>query len=192
MTHVVLLKPGFIVRDQHGNVLDASSSVTLVKSNILIIVDSGKRGEESMIRDALSKVGLHAEDIDLVVNTHSHEDHTGNNAMFSRAEIASSLSGSSVGDYIGKGVRIMRTAGHTMDSISVVAENVSSSLGTVVMAGDAIPTHNNFVKFVPPAIHVDREQAIESMRRIIMLARTVVPGHGQAFLIPEGLEVDLW
>jgi hypothetical protein len=88
-----------------------------------------------------------------------------------------------------------------MDSISVVietnpkplqmktketeAETELESNGScvIVIAGDALPTLGNFLKTVPPALHVDRDLAIASMQRIMALAEFVVPGHDFAFSI---------
>jgi glyoxylase-like metal-dependent hydrolase (beta-lactamase superfamily II) len=60
----------------------------------------------------------------------------------------------------------------------VVAE---TRVGTWVMAGDALPTADNYVAWVPPGINYDTEVALESMRHIVELADTIVPGHGPPF-----------
>jgi glyoxylase-like metal-dependent hydrolase (beta-lactamase superfamily II) len=53
----------------------------------------------------------------------------------------------------------------------------------IVIAGDALPTFGNFQKKVPPALHVDRDQAVASMQRIVALADFVIPGHDFPFSI---------
>jgi len=79
---VFLLKAGSILRDESGEVLDARSSVTLIISGKRkIIVDTGQEGEAAQIKKALARLQLSPEDVDCVVNTHSHPDHCGNNHL---------------------------------------------------------------------------------------------------------------
>ncbi len=198
MTSVILLKPGFIARDESGAILDARSSVALVTSDLKrIIVDTGLTGEERLIKEALAENGIFPEEIDIIVNTHSHPDHCGNNYLFSNAELLHP----SDGETIAPGVRAIDTPGHTMDSISVIvdmAPNIRRSFEnnektmkrrqakavSLALPGDALPTFNNFIKNVPPAIHVSRELAISSMAKIISIAELVIPGHDLPFSIP--------
>ena len=194
----VLLKPGHLERDEDGEILDARSSVTLILAGTRkIVVDTGLEDERKMIIDRLAKLGLSPEDVDLVINTHGHPDHCGNNAIFTGAR---ALSGEergggrieglredtergvlTEGDVVAPGVWIMATPGHTLDSISVVCE----STRRIVMAGDALPLMGNFLKWVPPRSHVDRELALKSMARIVKVADLVVPGHDSPFLVRE-------
>ncbi|MDM7912113.1 MAG: MBL fold metallo-hydrolase [Methanotrichaceae archaeon] len=196
MPRVSVLKPGSLIRDELGNLLDARSSVTLVTSGSRkIIVDTGLEGEEELIIEALARRGLRPEDIDTVINTHSHPDHCGNNRLFSQAVLRSP----SKGETIASGVFAIATPGHTLDSISVVVEaservemeEMIETAKVIVIAGDALPTLNNFLKWVPPALHVDRSLAVSSMSRIIEIADIVVPGHDKPFSVAEGKYIQL-
>jgi len=176
MPAVFLLKPGSIERDECGRILDARSSVTLVMGGRQrIVVDSGQRGEEKPICKALAKLGIKPEEIDCIVNTHSHPDHCGNNHLFTHAKVLAAKEG----DIIAPGVCILATPGHSLDSISVVIETEM----VIVIAGDALPTLGNLQKKVPPALYVDRDLAVVSMQRIMALADFVVPGHDFPFSI---------
>ena len=181
MPSVFLIKPGSIQRDEQGRILDARSSVTLIISGRhRIIVDSGQSGEEHRILKALAGLGMGAEEIDLIVNTHSHPDHCGNNHLFSRARLLAPEEG----DIIATGVSIMATPGHSLDSISLAVEaNAKAADMKIIIAGDALPTFGNFQKNVPPALHVDRALAEASLQRIVALADIVVPGHDFPFSI---------
>jgi len=182
MPAVFLVKPGSIERDEYGRILDARSSVTLIiRGQHMIIVDSGLYGEEELIRRELAKLGIEPEEIKSIVNTHSDADHCGNNHLFSHAKILIAKEG----EVIAPGVWIMATPGHSIDSISVVVETdtATSQLKTIVISGDALPTFGNFIKNVPPALHVDRDLAIASMQRIIAISDIVVPGHDFPFSI---------
>jgi glyoxylase-like metal-dependent hydrolase (beta-lactamase superfamily II) len=175
---VHLLKPGRVLRDESGKILDARSSVTLViQESKKIVVDTGLFGEERIIIDALARLELRPEDIDAVVNTHSHPDHCGNNHIFVESEILDPKEG----EIITPGLWIMETPGHSRDSISVVVE--ASKI--VIVAGDALPTFDNFLKNVPPALHIDKDLAISSMERITSHAEVVVPGHDRPFSIRD-------
>jgi glyoxylase-like metal-dependent hydrolase (beta-lactamase superfamily II) len=186
MPSISVLKPGSLIRDSEGNLLDARSSVTLVTAGSMkIIVDTGIQGEEGRIIKALSIRGLEPEDIDTVINTHSHLDHCGNNYLFTGARHLKPVEG----ETIAPGVQAIATPGHTIDSISVVVD--SESWGVIVIAGDALPTFNNFLKNVPPALHVDRDLAVSCMARIIEMANIIIPGHDEPFSVVERKYIQL-
>jgi len=190
MPAVFLLKPGSIERDKCGRILDARSSVTIIIiGQQKIIVDSGLKGEEEQIQMALAKLGIKPEEIDGIVNTHSHSDHCGNNHLFFRAKVLSAKEG----DIIAPGVWVLATPGHSMDSISVAVETKTKALQmrTIVIAGDALPTLGNLQKNVPPAFHVDHDLAVASMQRIMALADYVIPGHDFPFSIRKKAYVPL-
>ncbi len=184
MPEVYLLKPGSMRKDESGQILDARSSVSLIVSDTKkIIVDTGLKGEETQILEALARLGLGPEDIDMIVNTHSHPDHCGNNNIFPKARILSPKDG----EMIAPGVFVIETPGHSLDSISIVVK----SFEIVVMAGDALPTFGNFQKNVPPAVLVDRTSAMASITKIASLAEVVVPGHDLPFSIRKRKYIQL-
>lgn len=182
---IVLVKPGSLKRDEAGNILYASSSVTLILSDRVLVVDTGSADERDMVFDGLRRAGASPDDIEIVVNTHLHEDHTGSNDLFRNADVLSYYTGLREGCVLAQGVRVIETPGHTLDSISVLCS------GDIVIAGDALPTADNYIKDLPPRIHVDRALAMKSMHRIAGIAKIVVPGHGMPFSIPDGRDVVL-
>lgn len=194
LPRVYLLKPGSILRDQAGNILDARSSVTLIESERgRIIVDSGQEGDGEEILLALADLGLEGLDIDIIVNTHSHPDHCANNHLFSQAMVIFPVDG----ELIAPGVRALATPGHSPDSISLVVDSAIHPTGgngiaqgtrRVVIAGDALPTLGNFQKRVPPALHYDRALAVASMDKIIAIADMVIPGHDRPFSVQEEMQ----
>lgn len=179
--------------------MDARSSVTLVISGSKkMVVDTGLIGEDKQITEALAKIGLKPEDISILVNTHSHPDHCGNNYLFSNAELLHPRDC----EIIAPGIRVIETPGHTLDSISVIVETAvnaasyeqsykpavngyQAKTSLLALPGDALPTFNNFVKNVPPALHVSLDLAISSMAKIIDIAELVIPGHDMPFSILE-------
>ncbi len=191
LPRIYLLKPGSILRDRAGNILDARSSVTLILTEReRIIVDTGQEGDGELILKALNRMDLDGADIDFIVNTHSHPDHCSNNHLFFRAKIISPTDG----ELVAPGVQALATPGHSPDSISVVVDAASHmpeeerepASRRVVIAGDALPTSGNFQKRVPPALHYDRALAVASMDKIIAIADLVIPGHDRPFSVREG------
>lgn len=65
----------------------SSSCTLLTRASHRIVIDTGLSLREGELVAALAARGLTPGDIDLVVNTHLHVDHCGNNALFSRADI---------------------------------------------------------------------------------------------------------
>lgn len=192
LPRVFLLKAGSIERDLAGIILDARSSVTLIKTERgWIIVDTGQVGDEEEILKALADLGLEGSDIDIIVNTHSHPDHCANNRLFSRAMKMYPNDG----EEIAPGVRVLATPGHSPDSISVLVDaaiqqgdGMAPTSRRVVIAGDALPTLGNFQKRVPPAVHYDRALAVASMNKIIEMADMVIPGHDRPFSVREEMQ----
>ena len=192
LPRVFLLKAGSIERDLAGIILDARSSVTLIKTERgWIIVDTGQVGDEEEILKALADLGLEGSDIDIIVNTHSHPDHCANNRLFSRAMKMYPNDG----EEIAPGVRALATPGHSPDSISVLVDaaiqqgdGMVPATRRVVIAGDALPTLGNFQKRVPPAVHYDRALAVASMNKIIEMADMVIPGHERPFSVGEEMQ----
>jgi N-acyl homoserine lactone hydrolase len=192
LPRVFLLKAGSIERDLAGIILDARSSVTLIKTERgWIIVDTGQVGDEEEILKALADLGLEGSDIDIIVNTHSHPDHCANNRLFSRAMKIYPQDG----EEVTPGVWVLATPGHSPDSISVLVDaaiqqgdGMVPATRRVVIAGDALPTLGNFQKRVPPAVHYDRALAVASMNKIIEMADMVIPGHERPFSVGEEMQ----
>ncbi len=190
---IKVIKPGILVRNNLGMILQATSSVTLVSGEGHdIIVDTGVPGEGEKILEGLSKQSLSQNDIEIVINTHLHGDHMGNNALFKRArfiahanEFPARLNNVLVieGDYeLSENIKIIETPGHTQGSISVVVKDQKNSK-TYVIAGDALPIEDNYLQWVPPGINYNPKIALASMKRIVNLADFVIPGHGNIFAI---------
>lgn len=205
MPRVFLLKPGSILRDESGKILDARSSVTLIISGPRkIVVDTSQEGEDEakQILKALAGLRLTPEEIDCVINTHSHPDHCGNNHLFCRAKILALARSPAPqdGQQICPGVWALATPGHSLDSLSVVVgpmpqitrtAKTAKTSPTIVIAGDALPTFGNFQRNIPPALHVDRDLAVSSMGKILALADIIVPGHDFPFSVRKSMYVQL-
>ncbi len=188
MTNRIELLCAGRIRKEGGMVLEAHSSSTLILSDGLnIVVDTGSRELRGAIVDSLGRIGIEPEEVGIVVNTHLHHDHCANNDLFREAELmAHAAEGPGrgyrrveEGTEISPGVRIVHTPGHSRGSISVFVE---AELRYAV-CGDALPTRDNYLKWVPPGLNYDSSLALESMKRIVEFADFVVPGHDAPFRI---------
>ena len=192
-----IVKAGLLVRDRFGNILDARSNVVLItNADQNIIVDTGLGMEKEEILTGLSTLGLSVDDICIVINTHSHIDHCGNNSLFKKSrfighgtEFGSSASKKGI-DLIDddteleQGITLLETPGHTSGSISVLLKcMINDRVRKTAITGDALPIMDNFIKWVPPGINIDPKLALASMRRIVDNADVIVPGHDKPFEI---------
>lgn len=178
--------PG-VLRNKNGVLVEAHSTSTLVTSeDHIIVVDTSSPQFRPLLLDGLRRLGVDPLKVDMVVNTHLHHDHCSNNDLFpnatfyARVEEDPSPGMQAVREDtdLCLDVRLVHTPGHTRGSMSVV---VRAPDGVHVVAGDAVPTRENFEQWVPPMIRFDESVALDSMRRIADMAAVIVPGHGPAF-----------
>jgi len=178
-------------------------TTTLIKSDKNIIVDPGAFINEKKLLEALKKEGLTPDDIDVVLLTHTHIDHTTNTHLFKNSKITMKFAG---GEYAGqthtlpkgfleradlienphiaKDVSVIFTPGHTLDMMSVV---VKTDQGTVVITGDAIrvPELADLSNKEFPFITADMEAYEESRKKILEIADYIIPGHGPIIKIEK-------
>jgi glyoxylase-like metal-dependent hydrolase (beta-lactamase superfamily II) len=195
--HIKVIKPGILIRDRFGNILDARSTVTLIRSDdVNVIIDTGLSSERDTILQSLQDLQLTPSNIDFVVNTHSHIDHTGNNDLFFKATFilhqtettakAHQLKNISVNSAEKKlpGIIFLETPGHTHGSISLfLTGQMFDHTGTFAITGDALPILDNYLKWVPPGINYSTKVALESMQNIVNRAEFIIPGHDKPFKI---------
>ncbi len=175
------------------------STITLIKTDKNIIVDTGSFLDKEKIIEELSKENLTPKDIDIVILTHLHLDHTVNTYLFNNANIFYKLRG---GDFAGlmgfpkegkikrfelidnveiaKDVSILLTPGHAEDLISVV---VNTAEGKVVIAGDAFDSEKLLDLNVQPPLYWDLEEFNKSRKKILEVADFIIPGHGKMFKV---------
>jgi N-acyl homoserine lactone hydrolase len=168
-----------------------------------ILVDTGVGwGDEDLIRewkvvnrhaaDALAEHDLSPADVKIVINSHLHFDHCGQNAVFKQAPFyiqrgeldRARKSGESIGwfDFAGarfelldgdaeiaEGVRVVATPGHTSGHQSVIVDTAD---GGAVMIGDAAYTAEIYDQAEQadlskwPGQHENREQWTQSIERL--------------------------
>ena len=188
MADVRVLVEGELVENEK---LKANSTVTLIKSDKNIIVDTGSFSDGQKIINALARVNLRPKNIDVVVLTHLHLDHTMNTNIFSNAVLYvwhssrgakwdicdGTVENVELGDLvIARDVKIMLTPGHFPFHVSVV---VDTSDGVVVVAGDAVSRKEALSKVLRP--QWNNEEYLRSQERILNVADYIIPGHEGMF-----------
>ncbi|MCK5474852.1 MAG: MBL fold metallo-hydrolase [Candidatus Aenigmarchaeota archaeon] len=137
MTKIDILVEGYAKEIENG--WNASSNVTLVTSNSKnIIVDPGCN--RKLLLDALEKHKLKTGDIDFVLNTHNHTDHTLLTSIFENAKVITTdeiYAGDHQVEHNNKipetNLEIIQVPGHTPKHCALV---VKTEKGTYVIAGD--------------------------------------------------------
>ncbi|MDR1405159.1 MAG: MBL fold metallo-hydrolase [Candidatus Methanoplasma sp.] len=193
MIRLDVLAVGSLRRDGEGKILDAHSSSVLIRSGeSTVVADTGTEYMRPAIKTSFRQIGIFPRDVDTVVLTHSHSDHTGNIGMFEGADIlihedeCMNVPGSRPVDLdreLAPGVRAVHTPGHTSGSVSIFIEADKR----YVIAGDAVPTRSNCEKMLPPAVNIDPDLALESIKRITKYADVIIPGHGPPFPVKGDL-----
>lgn len=177
---------------------EVSPSVVLIENEKhKIIVDPGFNRENLL--KALEKESLKNEDIDMVLLTHYHMDHSLLAGMFEKAifldnsdqYLQNGIIKRQDKGILGEGIEIIQTPGHELFHCSVAVETVD--LGKVIIAGDIFwwvdgeePEKNfeSLINLEDP--YVKDEIAIkESRKKILEMADWIIPGHGKIFKNPK-------
>ncbi|RKX61192.1 MAG: N-acyl homoserine lactonase family protein [Thermodesulfobacteriota bacterium] len=152
--------------------------------------------------DALAKVGVKPEDIDIIIHTHLHNDHCENDYKCPKAKIfvqkaeyefllnphpvdhryfADLLEGLDVniieGDQeIVEGIKVIFTPGHTPGGQSVM---INTTKGKAIITGFCC-NEENFPKVgpvIPSGVHINVIEAYESAKKVKEMADILIPNH---------------
>ena len=177
------------------------STVALIKTDKIILVDAGSFLDEKRLIDELKKEDLTPEKIDIIILTHIHLDHIINIHLFKNAKIICKFRGGLYpgqihypkdgdlqrfeikdGVKIAKDVELILTPGHSDDMISVV---VNTNEGKIIVSGDAISNEDwvDLNKTANPILVTSIEEFNESRKKILNLADYIIPGHGKMFKV---------
>ncbi len=194
MAKIKVLIKGY-AREKDGEEF-ASSTTTLIQDNNLnVIIDPGM--DKEALLGSLAKEGLKTGDINFVIVTHTHLDHSLLAGIFENAKI---LDNSDIYSFDGKigghegrvpntDIEIIKTPGHDQFHCSVLVK--TEDLGKVIIAGDVFwwtdeeeqkTDKQSLLKHEDP--YVKDEKALkESRERILNLADYIIPGHGEMFKV---------
>ena len=201
MAEVKILIEGIHKKTEEDK-LKISSTITLIKTNKNILVDTGSFLDEKKIIEELKKENLSPKDIDIVVLTHLHLDHIINLHLFKNSKVFCKFRGGGYpgqvhfpkdgylqrsnltdGAEIADDVLIILTPGHSDDMISVV---VDTNKGKIIVAGDAFPSEEflDLDKQLDPLL-IDVEEFNKSRKKVLEMADWVIPGHGPIFKVKK-------
>jgi len=219
-----LLSDGFFLLDKSlvvymkymGEVYEAALKPLLILTDggEKVLVDTGigelpeshrkffpvKRKADETLKAQLMKHGLKPDDIDIVINTHLHFDHCGNNRLFKKARFVVQkdelkyaceperfqqaayvreffdVEGLNYETVRGRsrvceGVTVMRTPGHSIGHQSVVVEGDDGK--NYVYCGDAAPIRENLERRNIPGILYNAHKALESIDRLRRIKNAV-------------------
>lgn len=166
-----------------------TGSVTLLQhENQNILVDTGGRGMFSPLKISLKEQGLDPSDINIVILTHLHLDHSFNISRFPNARIFAWMHEWRDGETLRipgiNGFRLLdvisllQTPGHAEEHLSVVVQGDDDVV--TVIAGDAVNEEYALTGSVK-AFTYDERLYRQNADRILRLADAVIPGHGRIF-----------
>ena len=196
MAEVKVLIKGYAKKENGAEF--ASSTTTLIRERELnIIVDPGMNRE--MLLETLRGENLSPDEINYVILTHYHLDHSLLTGIFENAEV---LDNSDIYSWNGKiephenkvpgtDIEIIETPGHDMFHCSVIVND--KNLGKVVVAGDIfwwVDDEEQKIDKENLMIHQDpymknKEELTESRKKLLKIADYIIPGHGKIFKVEK-------
>jgi len=163
------------------------SSTILIKANgNNILVDPGHIAWKGELVKLLAAEKLKPDDIDYVLLTHHHLDHSSNMGSFPKAKIfmGSGYVSHGKASYMvyddfklfenKLGIGILKTPGHTAESRSYLFEYKDVKY---ICAGDAV--YEDVLRGKSENGIADREKYIQSLENIFKTADVIIPGHGR-------------
>jgi glyoxylase-like metal-dependent hydrolase (beta-lactamase superfamily II) len=172
----------------------ANGTITLVRGDKKILVDTGSPQDRDWLFAALQAEGLNPREIDFVVCTHGHADHIGNNNLFPQATFIVSQDIAQGDIYLPhdfsaapypliEGVDVISTPGHSGQDVSVM---VRGEAGVTAIVGDLFEREEDLLEeSLWRATSQFPDLQIANRRRILELADFIVPGHGEIFSVKK-------
>ncbi|XP_065347316.1 uncharacterized protein LOC135944368 [Cloeon dipterum] len=185
------------VTDEAAQTMHANCTVTFIKGcKFNILVDTMTAWDGAKLLALLEGIQVKPEDIDFVICTHGHSDHTGCNYLFTnaahflgqavqRAEKYETTPLQNGNDYvIEPSVKVVSTPGHTMDSVTVLVETGPDAFGLVAVTGDLFEREEDIVcpELWRDVAGSENPKLQEQNRsKILQQADYIIPGHGPMF-----------
>ena len=192
MDSATVLITGYARQLTNGRWYATSTTVLVRSSGKLVLVDPGCKPEE--LTAALQQEGLAIGDIDLVVNTHSHYDHTRNSRLIAKERVLNLYQTAPKQQpepwfVPGTDISVVHTPGHVDKHIALLVETRD---GACAIAGDVFwwqddevqETDTKGLKEHPDPVGKNQPQLEKSRIKLLKLADYIIPGHGKPFSVP--------
>ena len=191
MNKIKVLIKGYAKKIEDG--WRASSTVTLVQSNGKnLIVDPGCNRKKLL--EELENNNLKTADINFVLLTHGHADHSLLSGIFENAKVLTTeeiYDNDNQTEHNNKipetDLEIIQTPGHASEHCSLI---VPTEEGVYVVAGDVFWWTDDEKQEInirkEDEAHpeeVDMEKLIESRKKLLEIADYIIPGHGEMFRV---------
>jgi len=191
MTSVKIIVQGYASKTKN---IATSNCVLIIENNTKIIIDPGMDRPELI--SGLRKLKLNPQDIDYVVQSHGHIDHSGLVGIFENAILLDNADQytfeggfkSHSGKVPGTNVQILRMPGHDPYHCSVLAE---TNEGFVAVAADVFwwwdeeeqkTDYDSLMSRIDPYVKNELDLK-ESREKILKIADYIIPGHGKMFKV---------
>jgi hydroxyacylglutathione hydrolase len=142
----------------------------------MIVVDPG--GEAEKIMEAINEIGINPKHI---INTHAHPDHNLANAKIKKETGATLLEGFNEGEEIfvdGHRLKILKTPGHTKDSICIWGKGF-------LLSGDTLFVDGHGRTDFPGGSNEEMTKTLKRLKEEVPGDVIVYSGHGESFLMKD-------
>ena len=186
MAELMVLVEGYFKNISKTRCSAGSTIVLIQDEGKNILVDTGNPQDKEKIIDALKKRKLSPEDINLVIITHFHPDHTGCNYLFEKARfIALGVSfwedifdRDPENQRLTKNLKLIPTPGHSEDSATLL---VKTNQGIAACTGDLFWFKGDEKAKLLEEDCFNKKLFYKNRQRILNLADFIIPGHGKMF-----------
>jgi len=196
MAEVKVLIKGYA--REEGDSEFASSTTSLIKeSGLNIIVDPGMN--RKLLLEALKKENLSQKDINYVILTHYHLDHSLLAGIFENAKVMDnediySFDGKIKGHdnkVPGTDIKIIKTPGHDLFHCSVLVK--TKEFGQVAIVSDVFwwsdeeeqkTDKESLMNHEDPYVK-NKEELMKSRKKVLEIADYIIPGHGKMFKVKK-------
>lgn len=152
------------VHQLHFNTFGSTVYLINLDDKNILIDTSTKENKEELISN-LSQLNTKPEDINLLIITHDHYDHAGNNNLFQNAKLITHNNT----EYLPKEFTQIQTPGHTSDSFCVFYDDI-------LFSGDTIFHHNGRGRTDLPG--GNEQQILNSIKKLKQINYKILcPGH---------------
>ncbi len=141
------------------------SCVYLLKLEKTILIDTSTKENKQEVLEDLQTLKIKPEQIDIILLTHQHYDHNGNLNLFKKAKVYDSKN---IKELPIREIKIIKTPGHSKDSLSFLYKDV-------LFSGDTL-FHNGIGRTDLPESQPEKMQdSLEKLKKINY--KILCPGH---------------